>query len=230
MAMACRAVVCFTRTSIVMVYDIFKLKGEGAPKGRGLACIMGARSAGPAKSWYSPPHVASKNRFWPILPALILAVVLAAYAGSGAPEPAPRFRARTMDGESFNNESLKGKVVLLEFWTTWCKYCREEEALVDDINHEFASKGLAVLAIDIAESKKKVKKYLEENPRSCRIVLMRTRTSLPCTRLRPTRYTLLSIVTVTSCYATRSRRRSGPAPASRPCWAGIRGVAWSGIG
>jgi len=76
-----------------------------------------------------------------------------------------------MDGESFNNESLKGKVVLLEFWTTWCKYCRDEEALVDDINHEFAAKGLAVLAIAIAESKKKVKKYLEENPRSCRIVL-----------------------------------------------------------
>ena len=57
---------------------------------------------------------------------------------------------------------LKGKVVLLEFWTTWCPYCKDEEALVDSIDHEFAGKGLLVLAIDVGESKKKVKQYLAE--------------------------------------------------------------------
>jgi len=135
-----------------------------------------------------------------------------------------------MDGESFNNESLKGKVVLLEFWTTRCKYCRDEEALVDDINHEFASKGLAVLAIDIAESKKKVKKYLEENPRSCRIVLMRTRTSLPCTRLRPTRYKLLSIVTVTSSLRNAEPPEIGPCAGFSPVLDWNQRSRGSGIG
>lgn len=76
-----------------------------------------------------------------------------------------------MSGESFNNESVKGKVVLFEFWTTWCQYCHQEEALIEQINKEFADKGLIVLAIDVAESKKTVKKYLEQHPRSCRIVL-----------------------------------------------------------
>jgi thiol-disulfide isomerase/thioredoxin len=86
-------------------------------------------------------------------------------------QPAPRFHAKTLSGETFNNESLKGKVVLLEFWTTWCKYCHDEEPLVEQINKEFADKGLIVLAIDVAESKKTVKKYIEQHPRSCRIVL-----------------------------------------------------------
>jgi thiol-disulfide isomerase/thioredoxin len=102
---------------------------------------------------------------------LVLLTAMAAVAGSDDGEPAPRFHAKTTSGESYTNESIKGKVVLLEFWTTWCPYCKNEEALVDGIDHEFADKGLVVLAIDVAESKKKVRQYLQENPRTCRIVL-----------------------------------------------------------
>ena len=105
-----------------------------------------------------------------LLAALLLSSFLA-FAADEDGDPAPRFRARTMSGESFNNESVKGKVVLFEFWTTWCQYCHQEEALIEQINKEFTDKGLIVLAIDVAESKKTVKKYLEQHPRSCRIVL-----------------------------------------------------------
>src|SRR5437763_9378335 len=106
------------------------------------------------------------------LTALLLIVTSGlAIAADEDGDPAPRFRARTRSGESFNNESVKGKVVLLEFWTTWCQYCHDEEGLIEEVNKEFAAKGLVVLAIDVAESKKTVKKYLEQHPRSCRIVL-----------------------------------------------------------
>jgi thiol-disulfide isomerase/thioredoxin len=88
-------------------------------------------------------------------------------------EPAPRFRAKTTAGEQFNNESVKGKVVLFEFWTTWCKYCEEEASLVDNIAREFKSKDLVVLAIDVLEPDQRVKKYLVEHPRSVPIVLTR---------------------------------------------------------
>lgn len=86
-------------------------------------------------------------------------------------EPAPRFNAKTMTGERFDNASIKGKVVLLQFWATWCPYCRAEQQIVDNLQKEFADQGLIVLAVDVAEAKKKVKQYLQENPRSCRIVL-----------------------------------------------------------
>jgi thiol-disulfide isomerase/thioredoxin len=108
--------------------------------------------------------------FRAILPAL-LALSIVGFADSDNSEPAPRFHAKTLDGEQFNNNSIKGKVVLLDFWTTWCPYCHQEEAMVDAVTHEFAGEGLIVLAVNVGESKKKVKKYVEDNPRTSKVVL-----------------------------------------------------------
>lgn len=95
-----------------------------------------------------------------------------AFAAAQGREQAPRFTAKTIEGEKFSNETVKGKVVLLAFWTTWCPHCAEEADIVDRLGREFADKGLIVLAIDVAESKKKVKEYLGRHPRTSRIVLM----------------------------------------------------------
>lgn len=103
---------------------------------------------------------------------LLLIIVIGVLAASKDKEPAPRFNATTTSGEKFTNDSIKGKVVLLEFWTTWCGFCADEAAFVDKIGHELAPKGLLLLAIDVGESKKTVKKYLEQHPRDCRIVMM----------------------------------------------------------
>ncbi len=86
-------------------------------------------------------------------------------------EPAPKFKAKTIDGESFNNDSIAGKAVLIQFWATWCPYCKQDQPAVDAMVDEFQSKGLIVLAVDVGESKKKVKQFLEKSPRSCKIVL-----------------------------------------------------------
>jgi thiol-disulfide isomerase/thioredoxin len=109
------------------------------------------------------------------LVSLLLLSLFCAIASSTekprAKELAPRFNATTTGGEKFNNDSIKGKVVLLEFWTTWCGYCLQEAPLVDQLNDEFAKKGLVILAVNVGESKKTVKKYLDQHPRKTRIVL-----------------------------------------------------------
>jgi thiol-disulfide isomerase/thioredoxin len=116
--------------------------------------------------------MSARNRIFRLfLPAVLALTALSAFAGSDDREPAPRFRAKTMTGENFTNDSVKGKVVLLQFWTTWCKYCKSEESLINDIHQEFADKDLVVLAVDVGESEKTVKKYLQQNFRSCPIVL-----------------------------------------------------------
>lgn len=102
---------------------------------------------------------------------LIFLGAAAAFAQSDGPEPAPRFHAKSLVGDSYDNASLKGKVVLLQFWTTWCPYCRGEQPLVDQLTKEFSDKGLVVLAVDVGESKKKVKQYLQQSPRACPIIL-----------------------------------------------------------
>jgi thiol-disulfide isomerase/thioredoxin len=104
--------------------------------------------------------------------AIFLIVITSfAFGGDDIGQPAPRFRAKTTTGEQFNNDSIKGKVVLFEFWTTWCKYCDQEAAMVDSIAREFSGKGLIVLAVNVLEPDQKVKKYLAEHPRSVPIVL-----------------------------------------------------------
>jgi len=99
--------------------------------------------------------------------SLTISLVLAAWTFAGAQardddrEPAPRSHAKSLEGETFTNDSTKGKVVLFQFWTTWCPYCKSEESLVNDLTAEFAGKGLVVIAVDVAESKKVVQQYLE---------------------------------------------------------------------
>lgn len=88
-------------------------------------------------------------------------------------EPAPKFRARTLDGQTFTNESIKGKVVLIQFWATWCGFCRRDQPAVDRVAKEFADKGLIVLAVNVGEDRLKVEGYLEQSPRECHIVLTR---------------------------------------------------------
>src|SRR5713226_8470530 len=106
------------------------------------------------------------------IPCVLILAALCALAAPKDKEPAPRFNATTTTGEKFTNDSIKGKVVLLEFWTTWCGFCAEEAAFVDKIGHELAGKGLILLAINVGESKKTVKKYLDQHPRKCKLVMM----------------------------------------------------------
>ena len=86
-------------------------------------------------------------------------------------EPAPHFVAHTIEGERLSTESLKGKVVLIEFWATWCKYCKGDEPAIEAVAKDYAGKGLVVIAVDMGEPKRRVQKYLDANPRNVRIVL-----------------------------------------------------------
>ncbi len=86
-------------------------------------------------------------------------------------DPMPRFQAKTIDGELHTRETLKGKVVLIQHWATWCGYCRKDEPAVEQIIKDHAKDGLVVLAINAAESKATVQQYLKEHPRTANIVL-----------------------------------------------------------
>ena len=99
-----------------------------------------------------------------------MSVAAGVAAAIDARQPAPQFNAMTLQGERFTNESLKGKVVLLQFWTTWCRYCRRDQDAVDSLV-KFEGKGLVILAVNAGESRKKVKQYLEQSPRACKVVV-----------------------------------------------------------
>lgn len=103
--------------------------------------------------------------------SLLIAVVAGRLAAIDLDQPAPHFSAKTLDGEKLTNESLKGKVVLLDFWATWCPPCKHDEPAVESVLKEFGKDGLVVLAVNMGEPRRKVKKYLEQSPRSSKVVL-----------------------------------------------------------
>ncbi|HEX3684083.1 MAG TPA: TlpA disulfide reductase family protein [Bryobacteraceae bacterium] len=100
---------------------------------------------------------------------LLAAPALAAAIERG--EPAPRFSAKTLDGEKYSSDSLKGKVVLIQFWATWCPYCKKDEPALETVTKEFEKAGLVVLAVDMGEPRRKVKKFVEASPRPWKVVL-----------------------------------------------------------
>ncbi len=61
-------------------------------------------------------------------------------------------------------------MVLVQFWTTWCPYCRRDQPAVDAIERQFSGRGLMVLAVNVGEPREKVAEYLRQSPRQCRVV------------------------------------------------------------
>lgn len=61
--------------------------------------------------------------------------------------PAPAFVARTLDGTRFDLAELRGKVVLLHFWATWCDSCRVEMPALAHLYSDLHARGLELLAV-----------------------------------------------------------------------------------
>jgi peroxiredoxin len=57
------------------------------------------------------------------------------------------FTLTALDGKTYSLDTLRGKVVLLNFWATWCPPCRREMPDMDKLYQRLASKGLVVLAV-----------------------------------------------------------------------------------
>jgi len=75
---------------------------------------------------------------------------------------APDFTAQLADGSSFSLSEQKGKVVLLNFWATWCGPCVEEMPAFEKLYGEYGDK-VSVLAVNCMEDKETVKQFISDN-------------------------------------------------------------------
>jgi thiol-disulfide isomerase/thioredoxin len=67
------------------------------------------------------------------------------------PKPAPALKLADLDGQSHDLAALKGKVVLVNFWATWCPPCRREMPSMERLTQALAGEPFVVLAVDVGE-------------------------------------------------------------------------------
>jgi peroxiredoxin len=79
-------------------------------------------------------------------------------------DKAPDFTVEMVDGEQITLSKLKGKVVVVNFWATWCPPCRQELKVVEkELINRFKGKDFIFLPISRGEAKKTVEAFREQN-------------------------------------------------------------------
>src|SRR3990172_4139606 len=77
-------------------------------------------------------------------------------------EPAPEFTLITFEGETIDTEDMTGKVVLVNFWASWCKPCEQEAEALQTAWEMYSDRGdVLFLGVDYVDTEKEALAYLE---------------------------------------------------------------------
>jgi len=116
-----------------------------------------------------------KKRDWVsivIVALLFVALIIRAFHGSGTMigEPAPDFAFERFEGQPSRLSALKGHVVVLDFWATWCGPCREEMPGLESLAREYEAQGVVFLAaneqgdgVSVDEARDAVERWVLED-------------------------------------------------------------------
>jgi thiol-disulfide isomerase/thioredoxin len=110
------------------------------------------------------------------LAALVLALALPAAAAELKPWPGgatPPLELTDLQGKKHSLVEYRGKVVLVNFWATWCEPCREEMPSIERLRVSLEGRPFAVLGVNLAEPESRIRKFLDTVPLGFPILLDR---------------------------------------------------------
>ena len=77
-------------------------------------------------------------------------------------KPAPDFTLETLDGKQAKLSDYKGKVVMVNFWASWCQPCREEMPYVEKAYETYKGQGLVVLGVNLKEKNVPIQGFADQ--------------------------------------------------------------------
>jgi peroxiredoxin len=101
-----------------------------------------------------------------ILTVCCIALVACSSSGTGPAvqgELAPDFTFKDQAGKQYPLADFRGKVVLVNFWATWCPPCREEMPSLEQLQHRMAQRPFTILALSVDDSWEPVNRFMKEN-------------------------------------------------------------------
>jgi len=110
-----------------------------------------------AESWVSTQTAGS-----PAQPAANAPGAQPAAAADARYEPAPDVELKTIDGRAFRLSEYRGRVVLLNFWATWCGPCKAEIPALNALDRELAPRGFEVVGVTTQDTPELVREYQKD--------------------------------------------------------------------
>jgi len=115
-----------------------------------------------------------------LLRALLLSLAAAVCTAAGAQglKPwnggvTPPLALSDLSGKTHRLEDYRGKVVLINFWATWCEPCRDEMPSIGKLREALAGKPFEVLAVNLAEPESRIRRFMEKVPMAFPVLLDR---------------------------------------------------------
>lgn len=105
----------------------------------------------------------------PFLAATILAVSLPAHALDTG-ETAPAFALPTAAGATVALADLRGQVVYVDFWASWCAPCRRTFPWMNDMNRKYGGKGFTIVAVNVDKKRADAERFLAQTPAEFTVV------------------------------------------------------------
>ncbi len=87
-----------------------------------------------------------------------------AYIPLPLPRSTPEFSLKDASGFSWNQSSLEKKVVLIDFWATWCGPCKEMFPILERLRSKYQPRGFELLSVSVDEKKADFDKYVRARP------------------------------------------------------------------
>jgi len=98
------------------------------------------------------------------LGALLIAALSITSNASEITGPAPDFTLKSKGGENVRLEDMRGQVVMLNFWASWCGPCRQEMPLMEEIYQKYEKFGFTILAVNVDEDSADADRFLDAVP------------------------------------------------------------------